>query len=97
MSLKTRHWRKRRHLFHRRLHLKNRSNTAGYEQFGYDAASDMTGRRLRGSTPPTGSYDIAYSHNVLNRLSGRCSRNLQGALNGKIGLQTSRAAIAAVN
>ncbi|WP_454886193.1 RHS repeat-associated core domain-containing protein [Sphingomonas oryzagri] len=47
------------------------SNAADYEQLGYDAAGNVTGRRLRGSALPAGSYDIAYGYDGLNRLSGK--------------------------
>jgi RHS repeat-associated protein len=47
------------------------SNTADYEQLGYDAASNVTGRRLRGSALPAGSYDISYGYDALERLSSK--------------------------
>lgn len=47
------------------------SNAADYEQLGYDAQGNVTGRRLRGSALPAGSYDIIYGYDVLNRMSSK--------------------------
>jgi RHS repeat-associated protein len=47
------------------------SNAADYEQLGYDAAGNVTGRRLRGSALAAGSYDITYGYDALERLSSK--------------------------
>jgi RHS repeat-associated protein len=47
------------------------SNTADYEQLGYDAAGNVTGRRLRGSTLPLNSYDITYGYDALERMNSK--------------------------
>jgi RHS repeat-associated protein len=47
------------------------SNAADYEQLGYDAAGNVTGRRLRGSTLAAGGYDISYGYDALERLSSK--------------------------